>query len=390
MIEPYTKEIEEQMQELHNRLSEKNRRLYAGIEALKLPYGGVSYIARLFGCSRDTILRGIKELKEEETLDQNRERKAGGGRKPLLEKYIDIDEVFLLILKEHTAGNPMDEKVKWTNLTRAEIANFLSKKGFKVSRNIVKKLLKKPGYVKRKALKKKSAKENVNRNAQFERIAELKASYKEEGNPVISVDTKKKEMIGNLFREGKIYTTKTVEVFDHDFPSLAEGVAIPHTIFDIERNCDSIRHWWNNYGKLYYPYASSILMLMDGGGSNSSRHYIFKQDLQALADEIGVKIRIAHYPPYTSKWNPIEHQVFPHITRFLQGVILTTHQLTKELIEKTTTKSGLKVVASIFNRVYKTGRTVAVGFKESMRIVFDDYLGQWNYTAVPKEVCKVV
>lgn len=401
MIEPYTTEIEAQMQELHNRLSEKNKRLYAGIEALKLPYGGVSYIARLFNCSRDTILRGIKELNFEPTLAPNRDRKVGGGRKSTLEKNLDIDEVFLMLLKENTAGEPMDEKVKWTNLTGAEIAGLLSREGFKVSRNIVRKLLKKHGYVKRKALKKQSAKQSMNRNAQFERIAELRALYKEEGNPIISVDTKKKEKIGNLFREGKIYTTETIEVFDHDFLSLAEGVAVPHTIYDIGRNeayvnigtshdtsefaCDSIRNWWYHYGKWHYSDASSILILMDGGGSNSSRHYIFKQDLQTLADEMGVEIRIAHYPPYASKWNPVEHQVFPHITRSLQGVILTSHQLAKELIEKTTTKSGLKVIASIFNRVYETGRTVVAGFKKSMRIVFDDYLGQWNYTAVPKE-----
>ena len=126
-------------------------------------------------------------------------------------------------------------------------------------------------------------------------------------------------------------------------------------------------------------------MLMDGGGSNSSRHYIFKQDLQALADEIGVAIRIAHYPPYTSKWNPVEHRLFPHITRSLQGVILTSHQLVKALIEKTTTKTGLTVTAHIINKVYKTGRTVASGFKESMRIIFDQHLGQWNYRAVPAQ-----
>ena len=125
-------------------------------------------------------------------------------------------------------------------------------------------------------------------------------------------------------------------------------------------------------------------MLMDGGGSNSSRHYIFKQDLQALADEIGIEIRIAHYPPHTSKWNPIEHRLFPHITRSLQGMVLTTHQLVKELIERTTTKSGLRVFASIFNRVYETGRKVTEGFKESMRILFDDELALWNYVAQPK------
>lgn len=240
----------------------------------------------------------------------------------------------------------------------------------------------------------------MNRNAQFERIAELRTLYEAKGNPVVSVDTKKKELIGNLFREGKIYTTETVEVFDHDFPSLAEGVAIPHAIYDIAHNegyviigtsrdtsefaCDSIRYWWDNFGKAHYPNADSILMLMDGGGSNSSRHYIFKQDLQALADEIGIEIRIAHYPPHTSKWNPIEHRLFPHITRSLQGMVLTTHQLAKELIEKTTTKSGLKVFSSIFNRVYETGRKVAEGFKESMRIIFDDNLAPWNYVAVPE------
>lgn len=269
-----------------------------------------------------------------------------------------------------------------------------------MGRNIVRKLLKNNGYVKRKALKKKAAGGHVNRNAQFQRIAHWRAVYDAQGNPIVSVDTKKKEPIGNLFREGKLYTTETVEVLDHDFPSLAEGVAVPHTVYDIKRNeayvsigtsrdtsefaCDSIRHWWYNYGSVHYPLATSILMLMDGGGSNSSRHLIFKQDLQALAAEIGIEIRIAHYPPYTSKWNPIEHRVFPHMTRALQGAILTSHQLTKELIETTTTSTGLKIFACIFNKVYATGRKVLEGFKESMRIVFDAHLGQWNYVAMPK------
>jgi hypothetical protein len=312
----------------------------------------------------------------------------------------DINDVFLSVLKEHTAGDPMDEKVKWTNLTKADIAAELVKKGFKVSRNIVKKLLKKHDYVKRKPFKNIAAGSHVNRNAQFERIAELRTSYEAAGNPVVSVDSKKKELIGNLSRDGKIYTTETIEVFDHDFPSLAEGVAIPHTVYDTVQNkayvtigtsrdtsefaCDSIRQWWNNHGRLLYPCAISILMLMDGGGSNSSRHYIFKQDLQALVDELGIDIRVAHYPPYTSKWNPIEHRVFPHITRTLQGMVLTSHQITKELIERATTKTGLSVVACILNKVYETKRKVAAGFKESMRILFDNILGQWNYVATPK------
>jgi hypothetical protein len=399
MQPPYSPEIEIQMQEMFSRLSEKDKRLYAGVEALKFSYGGISYIAHLFACSRNTILRGIIELGGKETIARNRDRKSGGGRKPVLERQADINEVFLFVLKEHTAGDPMDEKVKWTNLTKADIAAELAKKGFKVSRNIVKKLLKKHDYVKRKPFKNLATGSHVNRNAQFERIAELRLSYEAAGDPVVSVDTKKKELIGNLSRDGKIYTTETIEVFDHDFPSLAEGVAIPHTVYDTVQNkayvtigtsrdtsefaCDSIRQWWIHDGRLLYPYAVSILMLMDGGGSNSSRHYIFKQDLQALVDELGIDIRVAHYPPYTSKWNPIEHRVFPHITRTLQGMVLTSHQITKELIEKATTKTGLSVVAFILNKVYETKRKVITGFKESMRILFDDILGQWNYVVTP-------
>ncbi len=402
IMKPYMSEVEVKMRELYKRLPEKNRRLYAGIEALKFPYGGVSYISKLFGCSRNTVLRGIKELQEEELLGENRSRKKGGGRTEVLKKEDSekLNNAFLDILKEHTAGDPMDEKVKWTDLTCNEISKLLIKKKFKVSRNIVRKLLKRNGYVKRKAAKKKAVgKQHADRNAQFERISELRESYEKLKNPVISVDTKKKELIGNLAREGKIYTSETIEVFDHDFPTLAEGIAIPHTLYDTVRNeahtnigtsrdtsefsCDSIRYWWLNYGLKQYPKATSILMLMDGGGSNSSRHYIFKQDLQSLVDDIGIEIRIAHYPPYTSKWNPIEHRVFPHITRSLQGVVLKTHELTKELIEKTTTTSGLTVTANIMNKVYETGRKVVEGFKESMSIVFDKKLEAWNYVARP-------
>ena len=191
MIEHYSKEIEKQMQELYNRLSEKNRRLYAGIEALKLPYGGVSYIARLFSCSRDTVLRGIKELKEEKTVEQNRDRQVGGGRKSELEKYPNVDEVFLRILKGHTTDDPMDEKVKWTNLTCGEIAILLSEESIKLSHNIVKKLLKKHGYVTRKTSKQKTIEEAKNGDAQFGNVGESTDA----GNPVVSINTKENQNI---------------------------------------------------------------------------------------------------------------------------------------------------------------------------------------------------
>ncbi|MDZ4871067.1 MAG: ISAzo13 family transposase ISMme1 [Chroococcidiopsis cubana SAG 39.79] len=148
--------------------------------------------------------------------------------------------------------------------------------------------------------------------------------------------------------------------------------------------CDSIRYWWNTYGKQRYPLADSILLLCDGGGSNSSRHYIFKQDLQALVNELGISIRIAHYPPYTSKHNPIEHRLFPHLTRVCQGVIFDSVQTVQELMATATTRTGLNVFTTILDKTYQTGRKVALDFKSTMKIVFDEFLPQWNYTAQPE------
>lgn len=181
--------------------------------------------------------------------------------------------------------------------------------------------------------------------------------------------------------------------------SFAAGIIIPHGIYDIVQNigyihigtshdtgefaCDSIRHWWYNFGRFDYPDATSLLIPCDSGGSHSSRHYLFKEDLQSLADEIGIEIRIAHYPPYCSKWNPIEHRFFPHVTRARQGVIFTSVELVKDLMEKTHTKTGLKTFVHIIDKVYKTGRKYAADFKENMRIAFDDFLPKWNYCAVP-------
>jgi hypothetical protein len=213
------------------------------------------------------------------------------------------------------------------------------------------------------------------------------------------MDTKKKEYLGNFYRAGHLYTQEELQVNDHDFSSQADGIVIPHGIYDVQRNngyinlgtshdtsefaCDCMRNWWYNQGRFDYPNATSILVLCDGGGSNSSRHYIFKQDLQALVDEIGIEIRVAHYPPYTSKYNPIEHRLFPHVTRACQGVVFKSIELVKELMEKTHTRQGLKATVQIVDKVYQTRRKAAKDFKETMRIVFDKFLPQWNYTAVP-------
>ena len=207
-------------------------------------------------------------------------------------------------------------------------------------------------------------------------------------------------MIGNLYRDGKLYTQGIQKVKDHDFPSYAEGKIVPHGLYDIYQNigyitigtsgdtsefaCESIRRWWINYGQIEYKGHDKLLLLCDGGGSNSSRHYIFKEDLQKLADELKIEIRIAHYPPYTSKYNPIEHRLFPHVTRALQGVIFSSVELVNNLINQTKTESGLKVFSSLLDKVFETGRKYAEGFKENMKIQFDDYLGNWNYVAIPQ------
>ena len=402
-MEPYPPEVEETMRRYYNSLNEKDRRRFAGFEALQFGAGGRSYIADVLGCSRNTVSKGAREVSglPQREVEQ-RIRQVGGGRKSYTVTWgAPLDEKFLTVLRDHTAGDPMDERVRWTNLTPGEIVKGLrTEHDLVVSKFVVYQLLKKHNYRRRKAQKKSSLKQAIkNRNEQFEKIARLKAEFAAAGNPIVSMDTKKKEYIGNFYRDGHLYTLEELHTYDHDFHSYAEGVIIPHSLYDLQFNvgyiqlgnshdtgefaCDSFRHWWDTYGRKLYPKATAILVLCDGGGSNSSRHYLFKQDLQALADEIGVEIRIAHYPPYCSKYNPIEHRFFPHVTRACQGVIFTSMALVKELMAKTTTSTGLKAFVHIIDKVYETGRKVAADFKENMRIIFDDFLPQWNYRAIP-------
>lgn len=310
-----------------------------------------------------------------------------------------LEENFLRVVKDYTAGDPMRPDVKWTNLTLGQIAERLAEAGTPVSVTVVKQLLRKHRYIKRKARKSRSMGQHADRNRQFENIARLKQEYLETDNPILSIDTKKKELVGNFYREGRLSTQKTIETFDHDFPSAASGVIIPHGLYDVKRNdghvnlgtshdtsefaCDSIEWWWESRGRTLYPRATSILLLCDGGGSNSANQYLFKEDLQRLVDRIGIEIRVAHYPPYASKYNPIEHRLFPHLTRACQGVIFHTVGLVKGLMEKAKTSTGLEVTVDILDKVYQTGRKYAADFKETMKIVFDEVLPQWNYRAIP-------
>jgi Rhodopirellula transposase DDE domain len=318
----------------------------------------------------------------------------------LIDVCPSLEETFLKVLQDHTAGDPMRANVKWTNLSRRQIARRVTALGTPVSRHVVSQLLRKHGYRRRKALKKKTmGPRNPNRNAQFENIARLKNEYLKAGLPVISMDTKKKELLGNFYRDGKIDTQETIKTNDHDFRSAGAGVVIPHGLYDVGRNqgfvhlntshdtselaCDSIAVWWDQHGRSAYPGAKKILVLCDGGGSNSASMYLFKEDLQKLANRLGIEIRVAHYPPYCSKHNPIEHRLFPHLTRACRGIIFHTLDTVKHYMVKAETTKGLKVNVSILDKAYETGRKCAAGFKKAMKIVFDEFLPKWNYRAVP-------
>lgn len=303
-------------------------------------------------------------------------------------------------MQAHTAGDPMRAGVKWTNLSHRQIAKRLKEMGTPAGKNIVSQLLRAHGYRRRKAQKKRTMGQHAERNAQFEKIAHLKQEYLEVGKPVISIDTKKKELLGNFYREGITEGVKPTVVNDHDFPSHGNGFVIPHGIYDVSRNeaalhlntshdttafaCESIELWWREQGQAVYPKTDELLILCDGGGSNSSLKYLFKEDLQALSNRLNLKIRIAHYPPYCSKYNPIEHRLFPHVTRACKGVPLECLETAKFYMAKTETTTGLNVVVRIIDKVFETGRKYAKSFKENMKIQFDEVLPKWNYTAIPQ------
>ena len=303
------------------------------------------------------------------------------------------------IVEARTAGSPMTEKVRWTNLQTSQMARLLAAQGQQVSRFTIRQLTRAKGFVKRAMSKVVTLKESKNRDEQFHNIQQIVAKFKARGLPILSIDTKKKEFIGQLYRAGKSYCQAPVKVYDHDFPSLAEGVIVPHGIYDIVKNKgyvtlgrskdtseflrDNVRYHWQHSIRADYPAATEVLFLLDGGGSNSCLHYLVKVDLQKLANELGLTITIAHYPAYCSKYNPIEHRLFPHLQRSWEGVVFESYEIVKEQAEQTTTTTGLQVVAWLNEKVYQTGRKYSKNFKETMTIVFDEMLPKWNYQIHP-------
>ena len=303
------------------------------------------------------------------------------------------------MLQEHTAGSPVAELL-WTDLTPTDIAALLGERGTPVNVHVVEALLAEHDYHRRQAQKALPMGQNKDRDAQFVNIARLKREHLDAGEPVLSIDTKKRELIGNFYREGALYSTGTRLTFDHDFPSFADGVVIPHGLYDPRLNrgyvhlgtshdtsafaCDCLEDWWWRFGLGHYPGAKVLLLLCDGGGSNSASTNLFKADLQGLVNRLKIGVRVAHYPPYCSKYNLIEHRLFPHLTRACQGVIFTSVDLVKQLMEKARTRTGLRVVVDVLDKVYQTGRKLPKEVKKTLNLVHDDFLPKWNYSVLPQ------
>lgn len=289
----------------------------------------------------------------------------------------------------------------WTNLSRPAIAEALRPLGFRVGVGVVAQLLRRHRLGCRKATKTLPLGRHLHRDRQFQLITARRAEFEASGDPVLSVDTKRKEFLGLLFRAGRLYTQRAKEALDHDFPSAALGVVYPHGCYDTKRNaghlnlgtshdtsrfaCDSLKRWWELHGRPAYPSARRLLVLCDGGGSNASNRYVFKYHLEALASRTGLEIRVAHYPPYCSKHNPIEHLFFPHVTRACQGLLLSSVEVTRQAMARASTKRGLTTTVDILDGDYPLREGYPEEYPSEMKIRFDEELPVWNYRAIPAE-----
>lgn len=298
----------------------------------------------------------------------------------------------------HRAGSPTDPNLFWIHLKPKEIATlFFEKHQQKVSHRCVKRLLVELGYSYRKLSKQLATGIYAQRNEQFAIITQLILAMSPE-SPILSIDCKKKEHLGNLYRDGKCYSTAPIKVYDHDYYSLSQGKVIPHGIYDLQANkgyisignssetaefiADNLRWWWTEHGIHTYPNAQNILILCDAGGGNSYRHYVFKNQILNLSRELGISFIIVHYPPYCSKWNPIEHRLFCHVHRAMSGVVFSDYQIVKELIEKTSTDTGLTVVVRLNLKKYQTGVTVDKNQIDQKRILKHPIIPELSYRMI--------
>lgn len=311
----------------------------------------------------------------------------------------DIQNLLTVLIEAHKAGSPTDEQVYWISVKPWQLAVlFYEQHHIRISHGVVKRLLKALGYAYRKPSKQIATGSYGHRNEQFHIICSLVLVMSLQ-SPVLSTDCKKKERLGNLYRNGKCYCTKAAKVYDHDYEHLSEGKVIPHGIYDLQANqgyisigsssetadfvIDNLLWWWWEYGIHQYPDATNLLLLCDAGGANGYRHYIFKHRLMQFAKETGLSVIVCHYPPYCSKWNPIEHRLFCHVHKAMEGVVFSDYQTVQECIAHTATKTGLTVVVRLNLKEYQTGVKINKALIDPSRIQQHPIIAELNYRIYP-------
>ena len=382
-------------------LTERSRRLWAATEAMSLGYGGIGAVERATGISRSTISRGISELKSGETLDPKRTRRPGGGRKRAVEKDPTLLSDLEGLLEATTAGMP-DAPLRWTTKSVRKLASELQAMGHTASHTLVGELLHELGYTLQANKKVREGTQHPDRDAQFQYLNEQVRRFQRQGNPVISVDTKKKELVGDFKNPGKEWRPKgsPERVRVHDFIIREQGKAIPYGVYDLARDegwvsvgvdhdtasfaVNSIRGWWQKMGRLVYSGgASRLLITADAGGSNGPRTRLWKWELQKFANRTGLSITVCHYPPGTSKWNKIEHRLFSHIAMNWRAKPLVSLAVIVSLIGSTTTEAGLRVRSEIDKRAYPKAVAVSDEQMKQVNLKTHDFHGEWNYTIRP-------
>lgn len=404
-------------------LNERQRRLFLANQSQMLGRGGTTLLSNITGVDRNTISAGIEELKENKennpastnymkirnvsgtTVEgKQRIRDVGAGRKSIEEKQPGIVDVLLDIIRsQNNYGDPEGHVIEWVSQSTRNLSDELAEKGFKASHTMVSTLLREQGYSLQENKKMKQVgNSHPDRDAQFRNIDSTATTYISADIPVISIDCKKKENIGEFKNDGRTYQEKgkPVLVLDHDFPLPEKGKAAPYGIYDIAKNqgfvnvgisadtaqfaAESIRRWWNEMGKASYPNAPLLYITADGGGSNGSRCRLWKVELSKLASEIGIPIEVSHFPPGTSKWNKIEHRMFSYITKNWRGQPLVTMAVIISLISATKTRTGLTIKCMPDGTHYDRGLKVSDEEIQGLNIVHSDFHPEWNYTIFPE------
>ncbi len=387
--------IKRRFERVARELNERTRRLVAASEAMAMGWGGISAVSRATGLSRKAISHGIKELEEGGGASEGRIRRKGGGRKKTVSKQPSLREDLERLVEPVTRGDP-ESPLRWTSKSVRKLAKELRQQGHQVSHQLVSELLHELGYslqVNRKT---------VDRDAQFEHLNAQAQAFLAAGEPAISVDAKKKELVGEFKNGGREWRPagEPEQVRVYDFPIPGVGRATPYGVYDLGQNAgwvnvgidhetaafavESIRRWWNAVGKSQYPEAKRLLISADGGGSNGSRVRLWKWELQQLADETGLTITVCHLPPGTSKWNKIEHRLFAWISQNWRGKPLVSYAVILKLLAATTTEAGLSVQCQLDMNSYPTGRTISDEEMATLSLVPDSFHGEWNYTIGPR------